>query len=98
MQHKLNLDEGSWVYIYAPHTSPPEGDALANRKLLLDWAGPYLFLENDTMAIIGKMDAGGRVVNEFSVHLTRQQQESHTPPVVKPGWLPDFGDSAVTAY
>ena len=24
MQHTLNLEEGSWVYIYAPQAGPPE--------------------------------------------------------------------------
>ena len=57
------------------------------------------------MAVIGQIDAGGRVVKEFEVHgakvrpvhLTRQQRESRAPPAVQPGQLPDFGDSLISA-
>ena len=47
MQRVLDLEENTWVYVYAPHASPPYGDALANRKLSLDWAGPYMLCAND---------------------------------------------------
>ena len=71
----MQLEENSWVYVYAPQASPPHGDALANKKLSLDWAGPCL---------VGQIDAGGQVVREFEVHgtkirpvhLNRQQRES----------------------
>ena len=57
------------------------------------------------MAVIGQIDAGGRVTKEFEVHgtkvrpvhLTRQQHESRAPPAVQLGQLPDFGDSLVSA-
>merc|ERR1712055_400794 len=107
MQRTLNLEEHTWVYVHAPQAGPPYGDTLANRKLSLDWAGPYLFLrmtEDSAMAVIGQIDAGGRVVKEFEVHgtkvrpvhLTRQQRGSRTPPAVQPGRLPDFGDSLIS--
>ena len=53
MQRALNLEDNTWVYVHAPQAGPPYGDTLANRKLSLDWAGPYLFLrmkENSQMA------------------------------------------------
>ena len=109
MQRVMQLEENSWVYVYAPQASPPYGDALANKKLSLDWAGLYLFLrmkKDSFMAIFGQIDAGGRVIKEFEVHgtkvrpvhLNRQQHESHARPEVQPGQLPDFGDSLVSAY
>ena len=72
MNRVMKLEENTWVYIHTQQARPPYGDALANRKLSLDWAGLYLFLrmkENSSMAIIGQIDAGGRVAKEFEVQL-----------------------------
>ena len=36
MQHVLQLEENTWVYVHAPQASPPYGDTLANKKLSID--------------------------------------------------------------
>ena len=40
MGRTMKLAKNMWVYVHAPQARPPYGDALANRKLSLDWAGP----------------------------------------------------------
>ena len=31
------------VWVYRPQTTGPRGDQLADRKLVLEWAGPYMY-------------------------------------------------------
>ena len=63
----LSLPLNSWVWVYNPRASPPEGDRLQNRKLAISWAGPYLFLgmRNEVMANVAKVDESGQIIRRF---------------------------------
>ena len=101
------LVENTWVYVHRPGARPPEGDKLANRKLAIEWAGPYLFLrmENDATCVVAKMNSSGLVEREFKVHATkvracppvRNQLPDGAPPPIKPGELNDWNESAASA-
>ena len=97
----------SWVWVYNPRASPPEGDKLENKKLCISWAGPYLYegMQNSNMAKIAKVDEAGQVVRKFLVHGSKvrlchwggQEEDDQELWKVRPGLLPDFPDSEVSA-
>ena len=64
------LPNNLWVWVYNPQASPPEGDKLDNRKLSVQWAGPYIIegMKNDSMAKVAHVDESGQVVRRFLVH------------------------------
>ena len=64
LMRTVSLPLNSWVWVHNPRASQPEGDRLENRKLSVDWAGPYLFegMINSTMAQVAKVDGAGQVV------------------------------------
>ena len=66
----LSLPLNSWVWVYNPRASPPEGDRLQNRKLAISWAGPYMYLgmKNEVMAKVAKVNESGQVIRRFLVH------------------------------
>ena len=85
---------------------PPEGDKLENRKLVIEWAGPYLFegMVNPSMAKFSCVDKAGQVIRRFQVHgsqvrlchLGGQPEDDCRQWAVRPGKLPDFPDSEVS--
>ena len=64
----------------------PERDGLANGKLCVDWAGPYLFegMKNDIMARVGRVNETGQVVSAWreveimSAHKGRRRRTVQT--------------------
>ena len=51
MMSTVNLPLYSWMWVYNPRASPPEGDKLENRKLAVHWVWPYRFegMKTDVM-------------------------------------------------
>merc|ERR1711872_232538 len=82
------------------------GDKLENRKLSIDWAGPYIFegMINSTMAQVAKIDSYGNVLRRFQVHGSKirlcqmpgQLEDDGRKNAIQPGVLPDFPDSEVS--
>ena len=107
LNRTLSIPINSWVWIYNPRASPPEGDPLPNRKLAVAWAGPYLFLgmHNRAMAKAAKVDDGGQIIRRFLVHGSKvrlchwsgKDEGEQELWRIRPGLLPDFPDSEVSA-
>ena len=64
---QFNLLVNSLVWLYCPQVAPAEEDGLANCKLAIDWAGPYLYqtMKNAVIAKLVKMDENGHIIRRF---------------------------------
>ena len=59
LMRSMNLPVNSWVWVYNPRASPPEGDKRENRKLSV---------HNSNMGKVAKVDESGQVARRFLVH------------------------------
>ena len=102
----LNLPPNSWVWVYNPRATPPEGDDLQNLRLSIDWAGPYRYegMAGPVMAKVAKVDHQGKTIRQLQVHGSKvrlcqaggQTAEELRKLAIQPGMLPDFPDSEVS--
>ena len=91
--------------MYNLQASPPEGDKIENKKISISLAGPYLFQGMKNMAKIAKVDEAGHVMRRFLVHGFKvllchwgsHEEDDQDLWKVRPGLLPDFPDSEVSA-
>ena len=98
LMRTLQLPVNSWIWVYNPRTSPPDGDNLDNRKLSIQWAGPYIYEDRTN-------DESGQIIRRFLVHgskvrlcqLGGQPEEDNRQWTVRPGMSPDFPDSEVSS-
>ena len=106
LMRAVSIPVNSWVWVHNPRATPPEGDKLQNRKLAMDWAGPYLFegMASPTMARVAKVDGTGKIIRQFQVHGSKvrlcqvggQTAEELRQLAIQPGMLPDFPDSKIS--
>ena len=70
MLRTTQIPINSWVWVYNLQARLPEGDKIDNRKLAVDWAGPYLYegMSNKCMARVARVDEAGQIVRRFQVH------------------------------
>ena len=64
LQRTSDLLIKSWVWVYLKI----KGDQLANHKLALEWAGPYIY---KSMAKIAQIDGNGPADRGLMVHATK---------------------------